>query len=388
MKQINMKENDVKRILVIDDDELYRETVAAVLEQSGYSILKADTGPEGIEFAQSQAVDLIICDVVMGELDGYGVLDRLRMDSLTSTIPFVFVTGLSDKDSMRKGMTLGADDFLVKPFTATDLLSAVEARLTKHQEMSDEADRKLAQLRASISLALPHELRTPLTDILGFSEVLADENNDLSPAEIAYMGKSINRAGSRLLRIVENFLIYAQIEVIANDSRKVESLRECQLSRTAELIGPLSRHKAETYKRLADLTLVLADSPAAISAQYLTKICEELLDNAFKFSDAGTVVQLRTSTDKKDFVLSIEDQGRGMSVRQITSHGAYMQFERKFYEQKGTGLGLIIAKRLAEIHGGRMEFESNEGRGTTVRVCLPMSTGVIPLVEPKPFNSS
>jgi signal transduction histidine kinase len=361
----------MKRILVIDDDESYRLMVSAVLKQSGFSVLEASNGHNGIELAQAHALDLIISDVMMENLDGFGVLDRLRMDPATSTIPFIFMTGLSDRESLRKGMTLGADDFLVKPFTGEVLLSAVEARLTRHQELSDEAERKLTQLRTSISLALPHELRTPLTAILGFSDILADEKGTLSQAEIAHMGKAILRAGIGLQRVIENFLIYAQIEVIATDSKKVESLRKSQLSHCSELIEPLSRRKAESHKRLADLTLELSDGPVAVSAEYLTKIIEELVDNAFKFSEAGTSVHLTTSTNKDDFVLSIHDQGRGMSAQQLADLGAYVQFERRFYEQKGTGLGLTIAKRLTELHGGKMEFELNEWGGTNVLVHLP-----------------
>jgi signal transduction histidine kinase len=361
----------MKRVLVIDDDESYRQMVSSILKQSGFAVLDANNGNQGIELAQTHALDLVICDVMMENLDGFGVLDRLRMDPATSTMPFIFMTGLTDKESMRKGMTLGADDFLVKPFTGEVLLSAVEARLTKHQELSDGAERKLTQLRTSISLALPHELRTPLTAILGFSDILADEKGTLSQAEIAHMGKAILRAGLGLQRVIENFLIYAQIEVIASDARKVESLRKSQLLHSSKLIEPLSRRKAESHKRLADLTLELSDGPVAVSAEYLTKIIEELVDNAFKFSEAGTSVHLTTSTNKDDFVLSIQDQGRGMSAQQLADLGAYMQFERRFYEQKGTGLGLTIAKRLTELHGGKIEFELNESGGTNVLVYLP-----------------
>jgi signal transduction histidine kinase len=361
----------MKRVLVVDDDEMYRKMVVSNLKQAGLSVLETSDGAKAIGLAQTNHIDLIICDVMMDKLDGFGVLERLHMDPSTCTIPFIFMTGLSDKESMRKGMTCGADDFLVKPFTATELMSAVEARLIKHQEMGDEAERKLAQLRTSISLALPHELCTPLTAILGFSEVVADENNGLSLAEIAYMGKSINESGLRLQRIVENFLIYAQIELIASDSRKVEVLRKCRLLDGSELIKLLSRKKAESYKRLADLTLELTEGPAAISGQYLTKICEELLDNAFKFSDAGTEVRVSTSNDRDEFILSIKDHGEGLSRQQVANVGAYMQFERKFYEHKGTGLGLTIAKRLTELHGGRMDIEVTTGHGTTVLVFLP-----------------
>ncbi len=362
----------MKRILVVDDEEMFRETVSSVLRQSGYSVLEAQNGEEAIAAAENFIPDLIISDVNMDRLDGFGLLDRLRMDPATSTIPFVFMTGLSDKESMRKGMVLGADDFLVKPFTGTELLSAVEVRLAKHKEMREEAERKLAQLRSSITLALPHEIRTPLTGILGFAEVLADQGNTLSSEEVVQSGRLIQKAARRMQRLLENFMIYAQIEVFASDPARLAGFKKSQLPKTAELIGPLSRRKAESWRRLADLVVELTDGPVAISDSYLTKICEELVDNAFKFSEAGTQVMVRTSCDRDDFVLSITDSGRGMSGEQVANLGAYLQFERKFYEQQGTGLGLAIAKRLTEMHGGRMEFDASSGQGLTVRVHLPV----------------
>ena len=361
----------MKRVLVIDDDELYRETVAACLEQAGYSVRRAENGTRGVELAQSNPFDLIISDVIMDDLDGFAVLDRLRMDPSTSSIPFILMTGLSDKENMRRGMSRGADDFIVKPFTAVDLLSAVEARLEKQREMNDAAERKLNELRANISLALPHELRTPLTAILGYSELLADEHHALDREEVAHIGRSILRGGLNLRRIIENFLIYAQIEVIASDSKKVEALRRSRLSNASRLVGALARGKAASYDRIADVEVALSDAPVAVSEEYLTRIVEELLDNAFKFSKAGTPVHVSVSTVGNEFALSVKDQGRGMSPVQVASLGAYMQFERKFYEQKGTGLGLSIAKRLTELHGGRMEFDLDGGPGTTVLVYLP-----------------
>jgi K+-sensing histidine kinase KdpD len=262
-------------------------------------------------------------------------------------------------------MSLGADDFLTKPFSGSDLLSAVEARLAKHSELMDKAEQKLSELRSSISLALPHEIRTPLAGILGFAEIIGDESNSLSAPEMAEFGKMIHKAGQRLQRLLENFMIYAQIEVVASDPRKVASLRKSQFTNVAEAIRILGRDKAEAYKRLPDLTLEVFESPVAISAEYLTKICDELLDNAFKFSQAGTHVMVSASAHEGEFVLTITDHGRGTSPQQIASMGAYLQFERKSYEQQGAGLGLTIAKRLVEVHGGRVEFHRNDPATST-----------------------
>jgi two-component system, sensor histidine kinase and response regulator len=363
----------MKQILVIDDENAYRQTMSNMLRQSGYSVLEAQSGEEGIEIAQNQPVDVIVSDVIMGNLDGFGVLDRLRMDSGTSTIPFVFMTGLSDKESMRKGMTRGADDFLVKPFTGNELVTAIEARLAKRKEMVDESDRKLSQLRSSISLALPHELNTPLSSILGFAEIIGDENSGLSAAETAHFGKLIHQAGKRLQRLLENFIVYARIELLGSEPEMMKMLRQSQIFNAAEILKALSQDKASSYRRDPDLTFDLCDSPIAIAPGYFSKIIEELIDNAFKFSPSGTEVRVTTSSNGHTFSLVVTDRGRGMTTQQVQSMGAYVQFERRFYEQQGAGLGLIIAKKLVEIHGGTMEFAATPGGGLTVRACLPVS---------------
>ena len=363
----------MNRILLIDDEQAYRQTIGNALRQSGYCVFEAGDGERGIEIAQNERVDLIISDVVMEKLDGFAMIDRLRMDPATCTIPFILMTGLADHESRRRGMTLGADDFLVKPFTGTELMTAIETRLARHKEMIMEAERKLVQLRSSITLALPHELRTPLASILGFAEIIGDESGELPASEIARFGKMIHRAGKRLERLLENFTIYAQIEVAASDPQKVAGLRNTQLPNTAELLRILCKTSAATYRREADLTLVLSDAPVAMSAQFLRKTCEELIDNAFKFSEAGKEVTVTAGKVDNKFVISIEDRGRGMTSHQLASMGAYVQFERRFHEQQGTGLGLIIAKKLVEIHGGTLEFVATAGGGLTTIVSLPVS---------------
>ncbi|MCX6135093.1 MAG: hybrid sensor histidine kinase/response regulator [Ignavibacteriales bacterium] len=362
----------MKRILIVDDEPSYRETIGSVLRQSGYLVCEAEDGDKAIDLAQSAQPDVIISDVMMERLDGFGLLGRLRMDPTTSMIPFIFTTGLSDKDSMRKGMSLGADDFLVKPFSSAELLSAIDTRLAMRDELRQEVEKRLSQLRSCISLALPHEIRTPLASIIGFADVLADEASVLSYEEVMESGKLVKKAGMRLRHLLENFMVYSQIEIVATDPERLAAFKRAQLPHTSDLIEELSRIKADSWGRSSDLVLDLSPCPAAISQLYLKKIGDELVDNAFKFSEIGTRVEVRACREGNSFVLSVADSGRGMNREQVASLGAYVQFERAYHEQQGTGLGLSIAKRLTEMHGGKMEFEANFGAGLIVRAIIPL----------------
>src|SRR6185295_848629 len=121
----------MKSVLVIDDNKDIRENTAEILELAGYKTFTAKNGKKGVEAALKEKPDLIICDIMMPDLDGYGVLHILSKKSETAAIPFIFLTAKTEKVDIRKGMNLGADDYLTKPFDDTDLLNAIEARLQK-----------------------------------------------------------------------------------------------------------------------------------------------------------------------------------------------------------------------------------------------------------------
>ncbi len=361
----------MSKILVIDDDDILREMVVTVLRGAGYIALEAENGSEGIDLAQSDSPDLIICDILMGNVDGFSVLEQLRASESTATIPFVIMTSLSDRESVRKGMTEGADDYLIKPFSLNDLLAAVQTQLAKHQRFIETSEKILSELRNNISMALPHEFLTPLHIILGNANVLMSDTPKLSSGDIMRIGSAIGRSGSRLQRLIENFLIYTQIEIIAAHQSEIESLRNTQIPESLHLIDSIARQRARMYNRLSDITTELVESPVRLLPEHLTKIVEEVVDNALKFSEAGTHVRVTSTKNANRLIISISDEGRGLSEKEIAYLGAYQQFKRKFYEQQGVGLGLIIAKRLTELYDGTMNIFSDGKKGTTVEIDLP-----------------
>ena len=183
------------------------------------------------------------------------------------------------------------------------------------------------------------------------------------------MGQVIAESGKRLHRLIENFLIYAQIEILQGDTQKMASLRTGRTPNPEQLIKTHACQQAEMCGRLADLTLVdVSDRPVAMADNYLSKIVDELVQNAFKFSSPGKPVSVSFRPDGRFVILTISDKGRGFEGDHVYKIGAYMQFERKFHEQQGLGLGLTISKRLAEVHGGSLLIESRKGEGAVVAI--------------------
>ncbi len=125
----------MKSVLIIEDEPHMRQNIARLLKLVGYSVLEAANGRIGVEMACANAPDIILCDVSMPDMDGFSALSHIRSTPSLNTVPFIFLTARGDARDVRAGMNLGADDYLPKPFTTTDLLSAIEARLSRVQSV-------------------------------------------------------------------------------------------------------------------------------------------------------------------------------------------------------------------------------------------------------------
>jgi signal transduction histidine kinase len=293
----------------------------------------------------------------------------------TATIPFIFLTGVTDKLNMRRGMELGADDYLTKPFTHKELLAAVNTRLEKQAEIRRQSEQKLDELRGNITLALPHELRTPLNGIMGLAQLMMEDYATLPPEEVLESARYIHQSAMRLHRLIENFLVYSQVELMATESKKIDINHTGDPLLSHEIIPGVANTVARRFNREADLVLEMVPFSLLLPEQNLKKIVEELADNAFKFSPPSTPVRIATTVVDATFTLRITNAGRGMSAEQISKIGPHMQFDRKVFEQQGAGLGLIITKRLVELQGGRLLIESVPSQQTTVEVSFPV-TGI------------
>ncbi|GAB5490361.1 MAG: hypothetical protein Phog2KO_05760 [Phototrophicaceae bacterium] len=357
-----------KTILVIEDSEDLRADIIEMLSMVGYMTSGARNGAIGVEEARRIMPDLILCDIMMPELDGYGVLKTLRDDTQTAAIPFIFLTAKTEHIDQRQGMVLGANDFLTKPFMAEELLESIDAQLKKREEQLAAVKQRIDDLTSSIALALPHEMRTPLNTVIGFSEMLQSEAQNLKPDQVAGWATHINKSGYRLLHVVENYLLYVRLQLMIDNN--IKGAEDDVMYGMYSTIQGYALNKAEKLSRKEDLSLELEKAPALkIKDEFGIKIIDELLDNAFKFSEAGQAVRVQGYVDGDAYVFVVEDEGRGMSTEQIQGINAFMQFERAHYEQQGTGLGLALIKQLCDIY--EVDFapigEKDKGITATVR---------------------
>ena len=358
------------KILVIEDQREVRQNIEDILLLENYEVVSAADGEQGLALAQKIVPDLILCDVMMPKLSGFDVLSALRQDPKLATIPFILLTAKADHAAVRQGMTLGADDYLTKPFSLDDLLQAVNARLTQYQQRQNATRTQLDELRQHITRSLPHELLTPLNGILGTAELLTNFYDSLSKEEILESIFDIKSSGERLHRLVQNFLLMADLDLLSASPDRLTAWQS-RLAESIDVLTALNNILARlgpTHPRLDDVAMVITPLKVKIAEPDFRKIMEELLDNAFKFSLPGTPIQITATEQDGTLQLSIQDRGRGMNAQEQQRIGAYTQFQRSIYEQQGSGLGLSLAKRLTELYGGELAIASEPGQGTTITI--------------------
>ena len=361
-------------VLVVDDQLTARELITGILDSIGFHVLVATTGEEGIWLAHKKQPDLILCDIEMPEPNGYDVLTALRQNPSTAAIPFIFLTAKADKQAQRQGMELGADDYLTKPFTAEELIGALKARLAKQLTLKRKSSHVLEQLHRGLTSTLPHELRTPLHGIMGLAQLLSMQPIAQNPHEVLEMSGQILQSAERLERMIENLLLYGQLTTNAPQNDYKNRLQTTQVLSVSDGVTGVAQQVAKRYQRLKDLRFDIQGLEIECNAFSLKKITEELVDNAFKFSQAGTTVQVATHGNENILVLDVTNEGRGLTEQHISHIGAYQQFERDFYEQQGLGLGLVIVQNLTKMNHGMFEIRSVPNDQTTVSISLELQS--------------
>jgi signal transduction histidine kinase len=369
------------RILVIEDENDIREAISDILRFEGFAVAARSNGADGILAALEIHPDLILSDIMMPQVDGIQVLQELRKANQTRSTPLIFLTARAERAMMRQAMELGADDYLVKPFTHEELLAAVYARLEKHKVVQDMVDKHTTAKQQFVRL-IAHELRTPLTTISMVYDLLDLYFRDLSDSEVRELVNSLGRGTHRLRRVVEQIVCMVELEsglMPTRPRRDVDAADYLYKQDVATVIAAaikLGRKLAPQNQKLeiqADVhnpTLLYTMIEGNISK--LIYALGELISNALTFSKPGGHVQVRFRSDSSLAQFSIIDHGHGMSESDIQrATQPFEQIDRRHHGQQGLGLGLFLVSRIVEQHHGHLSIRSEVNQGTEVTVKLP-----------------
>ncbi|MGC8865634.1 MAG: hybrid sensor histidine kinase/response regulator [Bacteroidales bacterium] len=363
-----------KKILVIEDTAEVRENIAEILESEGFEVFKAENGDIGINMAERIQPDLILCDIMMPGKDGYEVLEELRKKVLTSTTPFIFLTAKNTREDLRRGMALGADDYISKPFTIDELITSVNTRLKKAEEFRKRSEAKLEELTRNLGMPVASVIHEPLRAIIGFSQMVMTEYPNMEKPEIAELMSLVYKAGMKLNKIVRKTMLFYELEALAYKNKEVEDLKKNGCENPSEIIRRSAQQMALNMNRSEDLFMVTDfNAKARISCEHLKTIVDELVENALLYSPRRSHVKLVAGADHHRLQISVNDEGIGMTDKQIASIGAFTQFNKEFNQQEGLGLGLTLVKNILSVFDGEFHINSTPGVGTTVKVSIPLA---------------
>ena len=379
-------------VILVIDDVIENVTVLGATFSEVAEVQFATSGQEGLALARRTVPDLILLDVMMPDMDGFQVCERLQQEEVTRAIPVIFVTARTDAASESRGLALGAVDFIHKPLRP-DL---VQARVRLHLELARRAraleaanqalEDKVAQRTQDLMDALQraegaarsktdflarmsHELRTPLNAVIGLSQVGLREEAAGRAAQSLY--PRILSAGQHLLRVVNDVLDFSRIEA---GKCTVES-QPFDLASTVAQAAQLLEPQALAEGIALHVDWSPGPRPQVMGdAQRIQQVLVNLLSNAVKFTEKGQV-RLRVSSVDARHVFEVTDTGIGLTPEQIAR--LFQPFEQadssSTRRHGGTGLGLVISRHLAREMGGDITVRSTPGQGSsfTFTVTLP-----------------
>lgn len=363
----------MKKILVIEDTENVRENICEILESEDYEVHSAENGKLGVEMALNIQPDLVLCDIMMPEMDGYETLKEMRKNVSISTVPFIFLTAKNTRQDQRLGMELGADDYIPKPFTIDELLGAVSMRLKRSSEFVEQSEKKLNELTKNLSTPITDVIHEPLKAIIGFSKMLMTEYSNMEKFEMAEFNQLVYRAGIKINTIVGKSFMFYQLEALTHDEEKREIKSKESSKEIKILIEPVLNELAKESRRTDDIFISLENANLQLPSEFFIAAVKEIVENAMLYSPKRSSVRVVGGKENDQYIFTVRDEGLGMTQEQISKIGAYQKFQDDLEDKSGVGLGLINAKKITELFGGSFLIKSNLGLDTTVRISLPLA---------------
>ncbi|WP_434388009.1 ATP-binding protein [Melittangium boletus] len=361
------------RVLLADDNADMRDYVRRVLS-GAFEVECVADGQEALERALARPFDLVLTDVMMPRLGGFGLLRALREAPPTRTLPVIMLSARAGEESAVEGLEAGADDYLVKPFSARELLARVRSNLElvrarralALQESFAEGLQQSLRARDEFLSVASHELKTPLA---AFRLQLELIERNLSPEARTNVGERILQAGKhvrRLARLVETLLDVSEL----TSSRLELRQEETDLSL---LVAETVARMREDFRR-AECPVALRTSGVVmgtVDRRRLDQVVENLLHNATKYG-AGKPVEVTLTQDARGWLdLCVIDHGMGIAPEDKPR--IFDRFERAVSVRRygGLGLGLWVSRQWVEAHGGQLSVTDTPGGGASFRVTLP-----------------
>jgi len=337
-------------VLIVEDDEIIRENIKEYLELNGFDVFESENGKTGLSLAHSNTPDVIISDVMMPEMNGIEMLSELKKDTNTSLIPVILITAKVEAKDVREGMTVGADDYITKPFDLEDLLHAINTQISKKNKIHDHIHLEYTKSFEHWKNIANHELFTPINVIQNVYHLISNQSKLDDELDNIF-----KLSVTRLKRTISNLLLLSGVFQIENNF-KYASVIDFRRQIDGIINDILDNDKGATPE-LIDLNFNLPDN--FFMKEYFFLIIKEMMDNAQKFSKPGTIVSITSYIEDDQFVFKTINQNKIDNNLPINNNRAFTQVERDSYEQQGLGLGLYIINRISSKFGDKFTINQD-----------------------------
>ncbi len=358
------------RILIIEDDQATRKQMAQVLRFEGFETIEAANGRSGVATAISFVPDLVICDIMMPDLDGFGVLLLLRDNPQTALTPFIFLTAKVANHDRRHGMEEGADDYITKPYDPDTLVGSIRRRLAKRVRQIEEGRRQAEEVSLAVASSVPRIFEETLDRITTVTNLVARKYAEDDP-QVSAMHEVVAQEADRLRRLLRRLNLYAQLPQLY--AHRFELEKTGWFAKQAAVLEHVARGVCQSWHRMADLTITAEQGQLPIRDDHLVLLVEELIDNACKFSAPGTPIEVCSHVQAEFWSMTVINRGPGLSAGQIAQIGAFKQFWNGNAKPQGLGLGLALTQGIARLHGCEFSLQSDTDT-TTASVLVPLET--------------
>jgi signal transduction histidine kinase len=377
-----------ERIIVADDNADMREYLGRLLGRHWQVTAVAD-GAAALASAQIELPDLVLTDVMMPNLDGFGVLRALRGDPRTASVPVVMLSARAGEGPRIAALAAGANDYLVKPFSARELIARVsthlelgrlrraadsslaerEQLLLREREARREAEHALRAKDEFLAM-LGHELRNPLAPIVTALQLLRLRGNDPAEREHTIIERQVNH----LTTLVDDLLDISRITQGKIEIKPERVELSTVVSRAIEIVGPLFKQRRH---------VLVVDVPAQgvlarVDPTRFAQVISNLLGNAAKYTDVGGQIVISATANPEGVTLNVTDNGIGIAEHSLSHVFDIFMQERQASDRAhgGLGLGLAIVRSLVGMHGGTVDARSDGlGTGSSFTIRLPAVSG-------------
>jgi signal transduction histidine kinase len=351
----------MRKILLIDDDYDLLQLLRSYLQEQGFEVVLASGGRQGIASALDGPPDVVLCDLNMPGMDGYEVLAEFHRQELLADIPFIILTGLGEPVDVRRGMNLGADDYLVKPFDPSEVLKAILARLERREAERQRREKQIARATELFARTI-HDLRDPIFVIIGYTELLKNSpatDGGLKEQTDMFLGR-MQQAVGRMQEIISEVLFLAK-----------SRLQRLPFVPCAVDLREFCAQVIQNHECRQRLRFVCTPGAFAVQADplHLRKALDNLLSNALKYSKDCVTVELAAARGHCE--IRVIDHGIGIPEAEQASLFEPFFRASNALGMDGHGLGLSVVKTCVEQHQGTIRLRSRLNQGATFTIDLP-----------------